>query len=133
MYYKISIMLAEGLRVLTSKKIGKSTKNAIYKDGFFFSVGLFLGIGLNDLWRISRSELNYQKLAVAGKDNPFIEEVHMDEIYQYVMVAGALAISAITGKHFNEALPASAGAFTGIAWSNHMERKGAAPISIIPV
>ena len=121
------------MRVLTSKKIGKSTKNAIYKDGFFFSVGLFLGIGLNDLWRISRSELNYQKLAVAGKDNPFIEEVHMDEIYQYVMVAGALAISAITGKHFNEALPASAGAFTGIAWSNHMERKGAAPISIIPV
>ena len=120
------------MRVLTSKKIGKSTKNAIYKDGFFFSVGLFLGIGLNDLWRISRSELNYQKLAVAGKDNPFIEEVHMDEIYQYVMVAGALAISAITGKHFNEALPASAGAFTGIAWSNHMERKGAAPISIIP-
>ena len=77
------------MRVLTSKKIGKSTKNAIYKDGFFFSVGLFLGIGLNDLWRISRSELNYQKLAVAGKDNPFIEEVHMDEIYQYVMVAGA--------------------------------------------
>lgn len=126
-------MLAEAVRVLTKKKIGKSAKNAIYKDGFFFSVGLFLGIGLNDLWRLSRSEENYKKVVVAGKDTPFVEEMHWDEIYQYLMVGGALALSAVTGKHFNEALPASAGAFTGIAWSNHMERKGAAPITILPI
>lgn len=125
-------MLAEALRVITSKKIGKSTRTAIYKDGFFFSVGIFLGIGLNDLFRLSRSELNYKPVVVSGRESPLVQDMHMDEVYQYAIVAGAVVLSALTGKHFNEALPASAGAFTGIAWSNQMERKGAAPISIIP-
>ena len=125
-------MFPELVRVLSTKKLGKTTKQQIYKDGFYLAAGIFAGVGLNDLFRITNWEVNRQKLVVSGSDSPFVEETRMDEIYQYAIVAGAIVISAITNKHIAEVIPASVGAFLGINWANNMERKGVSPITILP-
>lgn len=123
-------MLLDAYRVLTGK-VSKRGKEGLYKNGFFFSSGLFAGIALNDLFRLTDSDLNFKKVVMAGANNPQVKEVHVDEVLQYGIVAAAVIISVVTGKYIGEVLPMAAGAATGIAWSNTSER-GGNPITILP-
>lgn len=123
-------MLVEAYQVLTGK-VSKSSKESIYKNGFFFAAGLFSGIGLNDLFRMTGSDVNYKKIMVAGLNNPELKEVHQDEVLQYGIVAVVTLLSVFSGKYLKEVLPMAAGAATGIAWSNRAER-GNQSLSLLP-
>lgn len=125
-------MLTEALRVLGPKKIGKGTKQSIYKDGFFVGVGIFGGIMLNDLFRISGLDINQKTLlAPTAPGNAELKQTRIDEVYEYTLIGALVAASILTGKYVREVLPLAAGAFTGIYWSNYSER-GDHPISILP-
>lgn len=123
-------MLLEAYQILTGK-ISKGAKEGIYKNGFFFSAGLFAGIGLNDMFKLTGSDVNYKKIMVAGLNNPELKEVHQDEVLQYGIVAVVTLLSVFSGKYLKEVLPLAAGAVTGIAWSNKAER-GNQSLSLLP-
>lgn len=123
-------MLVEAYQVLTGK-VSKSAKEGIYKNGFFFSAGLFAGIALNDAFKMTGSDVNYKKIVVAGSDNPELKEVHQDEVLQYGIVAVITLLSVFSGKYLKEVIPMAAGAATGIAWANKAER-GNQTLSLLP-
>ena len=123
-------MLLDAFRVL-SGSVSQKGKEGLYKNGFFFASGIFSGIALNDLFRLTDSDVNFQKLKMAGTDSPQTKEVHMDEVIQYAIVGAITLASIVTKKYVKEVLPMAAGAATGIAWSNQSER-GGSPISILP-
>lgn len=123
-------MLLEAYQVLTGK-VSKGAKEGIYKNGFFFSAGLFAGIGLNDLFRMTGSDVNYKKITVAGPNYPELKETHQDEVLQYGIVAVTVLLSVFSGKYLKEVIPMAAGAATGIAWSNRAER-GNQSLSLLP-
>jgi hypothetical protein len=123
-------MILDAYRVLTGG-VSKRGKEGLYKNGFFFASGIFAGIGLNDVFRLTNSDVNFEKLTVAGADQPQQKDIHMDEVLQYGIVVSIMALSVLTGKYVGEVLPMSAGAITGIAWANKAER-GGDPISILP-
>jgi hypothetical protein len=125
-------MLDDALRVLGPKKIAKGTKQSIYKDGFFVGVGIFGGIMLNDLFRMSGLDINQKTLlGPTAPGNASFKETRIDEVYQYTLIGALVAASILTGKYVREVLPMAAGALTGITWSNYSER-GDHPISILP-
>jgi len=123
-------MILDAYRVLTGN-VSKSTKESFYKNGFFFSSGLFAGIALNDLFRLTGSDINYQKLTIAGASSPEIKNVHMDEVLQYGIVAAITVISLFTGKYVKEVIPMAGGAALGILWANKAER-GNQALSLLP-
>ena len=123
-------MLLEAYRVLAGKA-SKGAKESIYKNGFFFGSGVFAGITLNDLFRLSGSNVNYEKVKIANAGGIEVKDVNVDEMLQYALVTAAVITSVVTGKYVKEVIPMAAGALTGIAWANQSERGGNA-ITILP-
>jgi hypothetical protein len=124
-------LLEDAFRVLAGRKMSNSSKQSIYKNGFFIGAGVFAGIALNDLFRLSGSDINYKKAIIAGPEGPEPRETRVDEVLQYAIVLSITALSIVTGKYVKEVIPMSAGALTGITWSNLSER-GGKPISLMP-
>ena len=90
-----------------------------FEHSFFLLQGIFVGIGLNDLWRILNLPGNKEPLTMTP-----IGEIDKDEAYQYAVDA-AVALSGLLlplfGKPTNNAL-LGAGMAVGTKWSNTTER-----------
>jgi hypothetical protein len=118
------VFIEDAFRIFAQRGgLSKSSKQRIYKDGFFIGTGLFGGILLNDMWRLLNLPGNYSQTSVGTPEGPQIKDEHIDEIIQYGIVGAILIASIVTGKYVKEVIPASAGAFIGIRWGNSSERK----------
>ena len=91
-----------------------------FESTFFALQGIFLGIGINDAWRL---------LKLPGTKEPFtmlplLGEIDKDEAYQYALDAAVMASGLLVplfGKATNNAL-LGAGMSIGTRWANMSER-----------
>lgn len=108
---------------LIVKPVTENTYRKVIESVFFTFSGIFVGIALNDLWRLFDLPGNKQ---VSEYSN-----LTQDEVYQYA-IAGAIAASSLlyplSDKHSNN-LFLGIGTAIGVRWANGTER--GEPIQII--
>lgn len=108
---------------LLIKPVPEKTYRKIIEGVFFTFSGIFVGIALNDLWRLFDLPGNKQPSDYA--------DLTQDELYQYLIALSISASSLVypfSGKHTNN-LFLGIGTAVGIRWANGTER--GEPIKII--
>jgi len=125
-------MLFDALQVYGTKGgLPKKTKEAIYKNGFLVSAGIFAGIAMDNLWHMLNLGGTDKNVIRAGNQGPSIEDKKQDAHYQSLLLTGIVVGSIIANFHTSEIIPAVGGAYLGSNWANQAEQAGHR-ISVLP-
>jgi hypothetical protein len=93
----------------------KVDNNKVAQHGFFVLNGIFVGIALNDIWRVLNLPGNAAPLNVAGIPSQF----HQDYLFQLLIAAAAGAGEVLGG--IDHGLALGMGIFMGSTWANVSE------------
>lgn len=86
------------------------------KAAFYTLNGIFLGIGINDVWRFLDLPGNHQEVVINGQPRGY----YMDHIYQIGI--GLSLVIAEYGLGIKHAAALGAGIIAGSTWANKSEK-----------